>query len=628
MTRHLSTIAIGFVAIVAAPVFAATPSAEQALKLAPVQSAVDYDKPSAGDVAKCKIHAKRFDGHVGWIVESPDGTILRKFVDANDDNVVDQWSYYKDGVEVYRDIDSNRNGKADQYRWFNTAGSRWGIDTNEDGVIDSWKSISAEEVTAEVVAAVASRDADRFARLVLSPAELKAIGQSKARTDSLAEKTSKAVAGFKAMSARQKAITQDTAWVQFSANRPGVVPAGTDGSTKDLKVYENAVAIVEGGGKHGQVQVGTLIQVGDAWRVIDLPQIGGEGQADASSGFFYQTALNHRNEPASTAASDAGQALLTDLETLDREAAKAATPDEQAKFTSRRADLLEQIAASAKTPEERTMWMRQLADMISASVQQGTCPDGAERLKTLFEKLKKNDADKALTAYVRFRQLTASYVLSMQAKKADYSKIQSEWLKTLEEYISEYPTSTDAAEAMLQLAISQEFVGQEDDAKKWYGRIVKEFPGSSAAKKAAGAQTRLDSVGNSITLKGQSPLGGTVDLAKFRGKAVLIQYWATWSAPAKADMATLKELSSKYARSFTIIGVNLDNNVKDLNAYLAENPLPWPQIYEEGGLDSRPANLLGVLTVPTMILVDAQGKVVSRNIAIGDVEAEVKKLAK
>ena len=79
--------------------------------------------------------------------KGPRGVILRKFVDTNDDNIVDQWSYYKDGLEVYRDIDSNFNGKADQYRWFHTGGSRWGIDTKEDGTIDYWKSISAEEVT-------------------------------------------------------------------------------------------------------------------------------------------------------------------------------------------------------------------------------------------------------------------------------------------------------------------------------------------------------------------------------------------------------------------------------------------------------------------------------------------------
>jgi hypothetical protein len=93
-------------------------------------------------------------------------------------------------------------------------------------------------------------------------------------------------------------------------------------------------------------------------------------------------------------------------------------------------------------------------------------------------------------------------------------------------------------------------------------------------------------------------------------------------------MATLKELWNKYGQSFTVLGVNLDNNVKDLNAYLSENPLPWPQIYEPGGLDGRPANVLGILTVPTMILVDPQGKVVDRNIAIADVEAAIKRLTK
>ena len=121
-------------------------------------------------------------------------------------------------------------------------------------------------------------------------------------------------------------------------------------------------------------------------------------------------------------------------------------------------------------------------------------------------------------------------------------------------------------------------------------------------------------------------MGSPVDLASYRGKVVLIQYWATWSGPAKADMPTLKELWNKYGRQFTIIGVSLDNNVKDLNAYLGENPLPWPQIFEPGGLDSRPANVLGILTVPTMILVDQQGKVVSRGISAADLEAELKKL--
>ena len=204
----------------------------------------------------------------------------------------------------------------------------------------------------------------------------------------------------------------------------------------------------------------------------------------------------------------------------------------------------------------------------------------------------------------------------------------AEWLKNLEQYVSDYPVASEAAEAMLQLASAQELMGQDEEAKKWYGRIVKEFADSPAARKANGAQTRLESVGKVITLAGKSPSGGPVDLALLRGKVVLIQYWATWCVPAKADMATLKELANKYGRSFAIIGVSLDNSLKELNAYLAENPLPWSQIYEEGGLDSRPANALGILTVPTMILVDQQGKVVSRNVSVADLETELKRLVR
>ena len=69
---------------------------------------------------------KRSTAKPGWIVRDGNGRILRSFVDTNGDNVVDLWCYYQGGIEVYRDIDRNFNGKPDQYRWLNTAGTRWG----------------------------------------------------------------------------------------------------------------------------------------------------------------------------------------------------------------------------------------------------------------------------------------------------------------------------------------------------------------------------------------------------------------------------------------------------------------------------------------------------------------------
>jgi thiol-disulfide isomerase/thioredoxin len=626
MLRKLQTVAmVGCVVLAAGQsgAWAAAPTAEQALKLAPVQEGVDYAKPAAADLAKCTITVKKFAGQVGWVIEDPNGMILRRFVDTNGDNVVDQWSYYKDGIEVYRDIDSDFNQKADQYRWFNTAGGRWGIDKNEDGKVDSWRSISVEEVSAEIVAALAARDADRFALVALKPDDVKGLGLGKELADKLTKKVEPLVKGFRDAAGRQKAVAADSRWLNFSASRPGVVPAGTDGSTQDLRVYENAVAIFETAGKHGQIPIGTLVQVGDTWRAIDLP---GEGPAEtASAGFFFHGTAPTRTGPAGSGATEEEQKLVDAIQEVDRQLTLTVEPDKRSKLILKRADLVEQVAAQSKTPQDRALWYRQLADMLAGESQSGGLTEGAKRLGDLFEKVKKDGLDQELVAHVRYLQLMADYARALQTNK-DFAKVQAQLLKDLEQFVGDYPKAPDTAEAMLQLAMSAEFSGQEEDAGKWYGRVVKEFVGLPAGQKATGAQRRLDSIGKAITVSGKSPAGGAVDSAKFKGKVVLVHYWATWSEPAKQDMATLKELVKKYGSSLAIVGVNLDLSAKDMNSFLSQANVSWPQIWEEGGLDSPPANQLGILTVPTMILIDQQGKVVNRGVQSVELEAELKKL--
>jgi len=621
----------GLIGAVALPssAWSASPTAEQALQLSPIQRTVDYDRPSAEEAARSTIAAGKIDNSVGWVVSSPAGVTLRQFLDTNGDGTVDQWSYYRDGLEVYRDIDSDFNKKADQYRWFHTAGTRWGMDKDEDGVIDSWKMISAEEVTAEVTAALGSRDVRRFARVALAAEQVPALGLGREKAAELAKKVAGLAAGFQQVASRQKEIGSGTEWIQFSAAQPGIVPAGTDGSTRDLRVYENTMAIVKTGDETGQVLVGTLVQLGDTWRVIDVPQPISSGETElAATGFFFRGATPEHGPVAAAGPSEQMQSLLGELEKLDAAAERAASPQDQARYNAQRADLLERIAQDADKPEDRVMWIRQLADMVSAAVQSGGYPEGVTRLEKLLERLKQNPGDMQLAAYVRFRQLTAEYGLAVQnASAADFVKIQEDWLAKLQQYAADYPNAPDTAEAMLQLGIAQEFAGEEEEAKKWYSRVVAEFPSSTQSAKAAGARTRLDSVGKVISLRGQNPAGGVVDLASYRSKVVLIQYWATWCIPCKADMATLKELLAKYGSAgLTILGVNLDGTAKEMADYLAENRLPWPQIREEGGLDSRPANELGILTLPTMILVDQQGRVVNRNVQITELEGELKKL--
>lgn len=606
----------------------AAPSVQQALEFAPIQDSVEFDRPAATEVKGCTIKAEKQRGQTSWVVRDGAGQVLRRFSDTNADNVVDQWCYFKNGLEVYRDIDTNHNGKPDQYRWFHTAGSRWGLDSNEDGEINSWKQISVEEVAAEVVEALRKKDVDRFAALLLSPAELKSLKLGPEQANSLMNKVKTARTDFRKMARTQKVANAKSTFISFAGTKPGVVPAGTRGSEQDLLVYENVAAMIQNGSRTDQVLLGTVIQVGDAWRLVDAPEASTDDRM-ASLGYFFNppaTTGHDRQSPETTGPSKKVQELMAKLEQLDQQSGKG-SPGQQSNINRQRAAVLEQLADESDDPDVRAQWIRQLADTVSVAVQSGAYENGVERLKALEKKLAQQEKDKELLAYVVFRRMTADYNQKLQSPDANFVKVQAQWIEDLEAFVEKHPNNADTAEALLQLAIAQEFSGKDEEAIKWYGRIVKDFPNSIPAKKAAGAKRRLESVGKRFSLRGRTIRGQVVDISKYRGKTVLVQYWATWCEPCKADMAQIRELLAKYGKQgFEVIGVSLDNKREDVVQFLRDHRLPWRQIFESGGLESRLANEMGILTLPTMLLVDERGRVVHRGIHVTELDAELKKM--
>ena len=90
----------------------------------------------------------------------------------------------------------------------------------------------------------------------------------------------------------------------------------------------------------------------------------------------------------------------------------------------------------------------------------------------------------------------------------------------------------------------------------------------------------------------------------------------------------IADLYKKYGgANFDVIGVNLDYSKEDLIAYLKENTqLRWKQLYEPGGMESRLADEMGVIMVPMLVLVDGDGKVVSADLQMPEVEGELAKV--
>ncbi|MFQ5732037.1 MAG: redoxin domain-containing protein [Planctomycetaceae bacterium] len=609
------------------------PSVKLALSFRPVQKTVTYETPKVSEYDKCKVQVERQGKTSGWVVFGPSGQVLRRFGDTNGDNVVDHWRYYRHGLEVYRDIDTNFNNKVDQSRWLNSGGSRWGLDRDEDGRIDEWKVISAEEASAEAVRALTSGDVRTLKPLLVNADDLKSLRVAGELRKKILESVDSPAAKLRSAPANSAGVTARTKWVRFNASSPGVVPADEGKAEFDLTVYENAMAIVETDGKSGLVQIGEMLRVGNAWKLTQVPFSVGANVRVTAGGLLMQPIVAAATIPrgATGGLSPKMQKLLAELQELDRKAPKPSDGTKAfARYNRSRAELIEKLIAASDTQADRDQWRKQLVDGVAAAVQSGLDPDGLKKLQSIEADVRRRNPRSRVLPYATFRRMVAEYAVRLQnasaGKRAD---VQAWWLKELEGFAGKYPSAEDAPEAMLQLGITLEFGNKVKDARGWYSKAVAADGKSSAGRRAAGALKRLNLVGKVLELSGPSLSGGVIDVTRYRGKVLLVIFWSTWCKPCTEDLPQLKSLYAKYrASGFEIVGVNLDVDAGPAKPYIARHGVSWPHIHQAGGLDSPPARQYGIISLPTMFLTDRKGKVISRATSVDDLKKTLPTLLK
>ena len=108
--------------------------------------------------------------------------------------------------------------------------------------------------------------------------------------------------------------------------------------------------------------------------------------------------------------------------------------------------------------------------------------------------------------------------------------------------------------------------------------------------------------------------GREVDLAKLKGKVVLVEFWSTSCGPCIAEMPTIKAAYEKlHDRGFEVVSISLDDKEAALRRFIKEKELPWPQHFEGKGWENQFAVRYGVFSIPTMWLVDKHGNLLDTN---------------
>ena len=120
--------------------------------------------------------------------------------------------------------------------------------------------------------------------------------------------------------------------------------------------------------------------------------------------------------------------------------------------------------------------------------------------------------------------------------------------------------------------------------------------------------------------------GRQVDLAKLKGKVVLVEFWSTSCGPCVAEMPEVKAAYQKlHDRGFEVVGISLDDKESVLRRFIKEKELPWPQYFDGKGWENKFAVRYGIFAIPTMWLVDKAGSLSSTE-ARFDLERQVASL--
>ena len=170
----------------------------------------------------------------------------------------------------------------------------------------------------------------------------------------------------------------------------------------------------------------------------------------------------------------------------------------------------------------------------------------------------------------------------------------------------DYPNQVNGYQCIMSAMEDYEFLGKPDKARALAQEMIDSSAPDNFKKWARGFLYRLDSMGKPVAMQFTAVDGRDVDLAKMKGKVVLVGFWITGF---KAEMLKVKAVFEKYqSQGFEVIGISCDTDNGELGKFVKGNGITWPQYFDgkQQG-ENKFAVEFGIDGVPHMFLVDKNG---------------------
>ena len=237
------------------------------------------------------------------------------------------------------------------------------------------------------------------------------------------------------------------------------------------------------------------------------------------------------------------------------------------------------------------------------------------------------------TAATELKDLIARISASLKEGKNRTEADQADHLKEFDALLAKHKgeTNDDVANiAFMKATLYLQIFQQTDKGAEMLKQLQHDFPDSKQAKNVDSMLANIKKgeearkIQDSLAVQSAFPDfdvkdldGKPMSVAAYKGKVVMLDFWATWCGPCVGEVPNVVKTYQKYHdKGFEIIGVSLDHQGdKDkLIAFTKDHNMPWRQYFDGGFWTNQLAVKYGIQSIPATFLLDTEGKIIAKNV--------------